>query len=144
MKQVLRKIFSVIMAFTVLFSTFSFTISSHYCGEILVDSSIFSEAEDCGMLSSHDDSCDTDSSVKVCDDENMMHCQNIQKSVEGNDLEQLPLELSELPKIYFAVSFISTFQNSWIDKTQAVLNYKPYKPPTSEEDIIVLFENYRI
>ena len=49
MKEFLFKISSVLMAFIVLFSTMSFSISEHYCGDNLVDSSLFSTAESCGM-----------------------------------------------------------------------------------------------
>ncbi len=37
------------MAFVVLFSTMSFTIDMHYCGDTLVDTSIFTKAKTCGM-----------------------------------------------------------------------------------------------
>lgn len=37
------------MALLVLFYTFSFSISEHYCGDNLVDCSLFSEAESCYM-----------------------------------------------------------------------------------------------
>ena len=37
------------MALLVLFSTFSFTVAQHYCGDVLVDYSLFGHAESCGM-----------------------------------------------------------------------------------------------
>ena len=37
------------MAFVVLFSTMSFTIDKHYCGDTLVDVAIFNKAKTCGM-----------------------------------------------------------------------------------------------
>lgn len=37
------------MAFVVLFSTMSFTISSHFCGDNLVGVSYFGKAKTCGM-----------------------------------------------------------------------------------------------
>ena len=37
------------MAFLVLFSTVSFTIEKHFCGDVLVDVSMFVEAEKCDM-----------------------------------------------------------------------------------------------
>ena len=48
-RQTLHKIFSVSLALLVLFSTVSFTVEKHYCGDVLVDVSVFSEAENCGM-----------------------------------------------------------------------------------------------
>ncbi len=49
MKQITHKIVSLLMAFVVLFSTMSFTVSMHFCGDVLVDSSMLSSAESCGM-----------------------------------------------------------------------------------------------
>lgn len=37
------------MAFTVLFSTFSFSVALHYCGDTLVATALFKNAETCGM-----------------------------------------------------------------------------------------------
>lgn len=63
MKQFFQNITSFTMAFLVLFSTVSFTVDKHFCGEILVDQAVFSEAKSCGMhgdmpASSEDDCCD--------------------------------------------------------------------------------------
>lgn len=45
----LRHTAVILQALLVLFSTFSFAIDRHFCGEILVDSRIFGHAKDCGM-----------------------------------------------------------------------------------------------
>lgn len=37
------------MAFVVLFSTMSFTINMHYCGDTLVETAMFQKAKGCGM-----------------------------------------------------------------------------------------------
>ena len=39
----------MLMALLVLFSTVSFTVEKHFCGDTLVDVSVFSEAQKCGM-----------------------------------------------------------------------------------------------
>lgn len=144
MKQLIHKIGSVVMAFIVLFSTFSFTISSHYCGDVLVDSSIFSSAEDCGMAMDHDDGCDTDESEKVCNTSDSMHCLNVEKSVEGNTIEQQALDFSELPKVHFALAFVAAYQSLWIEEIPKNLVANYYSPPWVTEDVTILFENFRI
>ncbi len=48
-KQFVHKIFSMLLALLVLFSTVSFTIEKHFCGDVLVDVSVFAEAQKCGM-----------------------------------------------------------------------------------------------
>lgn len=37
------------MALLVFLSTLSFTIESHYCGDVLVDTSMFDAVDTCGM-----------------------------------------------------------------------------------------------
>ncbi|XCF07226.1 hypothetical protein ABI125_05060 [Tamlana crocina] len=37
------------MALLLLFSTVSFTVEKHYCGDVLVDAAIFSDVEKCAM-----------------------------------------------------------------------------------------------
>ena len=49
MNQVFHKIMSLVMAFVVLFSTMSFTVNMHYCGDTLVETAIFQKAKGCGM-----------------------------------------------------------------------------------------------
>ena len=49
MKQFFHKISSILMAIVVLFSTMSFTVDMHYCGDSLVETAIFHKAEGCGM-----------------------------------------------------------------------------------------------
>ena len=54
MREVTHKIGSFFLAFLLLFSTLSFTLEMHFCGETLVDYALFHPAEDCGMsMGSH-------------------------------------------------------------------------------------------
>ena len=46
-----HKIFSVTLALLVLMSTLSFTVEKHFCGDVLVDVSVFTETQKCGMES---------------------------------------------------------------------------------------------
>ena len=45
MKQFSHKIMALVMAFVVLFSTMSFTVNMHYCGDTLVETAIFHKAK---------------------------------------------------------------------------------------------------
>ena len=49
MKKTLLKITSISLAFLVLFSTLSFTVEKHYCGDFLVDVSYVGHTDGCGM-----------------------------------------------------------------------------------------------
>jgi hypothetical protein len=46
-KTILHKISSFVLAVLVLLLTSSFTIDKHFCGDFLVDSSVFSELQQC-------------------------------------------------------------------------------------------------
>ena len=92
MKKVSHKIVSLLMAFVLLFSTMSFTINMHYCGETLMDSAIFKKAEACGMEMENPltDSCSI-SKKNCCSDEIFV--------VDGQDELQLQVE-----KISFGIN----------------------------------------
>lgn len=132
------------MAFIVLFSSFSFTVSSHYCGDTLIDSSIFSTAEDCKMRVNHNDDCDSEEMVVVCNDNNEMHCKNIEKSVEGENHEREAFSHEKLPDLYFSIALVSFYQNLVLDYEKKAFVHNAYQSPLVKEDITVLFENFRI
>jgi hypothetical protein len=46
-KNVIHKVFSMLLAFLVLLSTFSFKVETHFCGSNLVDVAVFSQAKSC-------------------------------------------------------------------------------------------------
>ncbi|MGB0884575.1 MAG: HYC_CC_PP family protein, partial [Flavobacteriales bacterium] len=47
MKTTFRYFISSILAFAMVFSTASFKLESHYCGDKLIDMAMFSSAESC-------------------------------------------------------------------------------------------------
>ncbi len=143
MKQILHKIASIFLAVIVLFSTFSFTVDSHYCGNTLVDSSIFSKAESCGMDDSHQDDCDSKSENEICNDDDLMHCKDVQKSFEGNSIEQEAISKVELPQLYFVTAFVVSYFNL-VTSATSKQSFFQYKPPLVKKDITILFENFRI
>ena len=51
-KQVLHNVFSIALAILVLISTVSFAIEKRYCGDVLIEVSVFTEVEKCGMAPS--------------------------------------------------------------------------------------------
>ena len=80
MKQFLTKISSFTLAFLVLFSTFSFTVDTHYCGDFLVDISFTGESDACGM-----------SMEKISEKKNC--CKNEVHQIEGQDTLQTNKDL---------------------------------------------------
>lgn len=136
MKQVFHKIASFFMAFVVLFSTMSFTVDMHYCGDTLVDTAVFENAKSCGMEMMDSSSENEKISAKNC-------CRNELHFVDGNDTEQLAIQKTELPNVYFVIAFVSTFKPlSFSAPTEKP--FQQYIPPLVNKDITVLFENFRI
>ncbi|WP_372752148.1 hypothetical protein [Mariniflexile sp.] len=127
-KHFLHKSFSVLLALLVLFSTVSFTFEKHYCGDILIDVSIFSEAQKCGT-----DTVEEEITTK------MMCCKDEIKLVKGQD----ELKVSNFDDLNFQNQlFISTFTYAFINLfeglPQQVSPHKDYSPPNLVADIQVL------
>jgi len=129
-KQVLHNVFSIALAILVLLSTVSFTIEKHYCGDVLIDVSIFTEAENCGMAPSE---IEPSKLIKksCCKDEiEFMHGQDVLKftSFDDFDLEQ---------QLIFT-SFIYSYINLYEGLPKQIIPHKNYSPPNLVTDIQVL------
>lgn len=129
-KQFLHKSFSVIMALLVMFSTVSFTIEKHYCGNVLVDVAIFTEAKTCGMETN---TATQDAITKK------MCCKDEVKLVKGQD----ELKITSFDDLSFQHQlFISTFTYAFINLfeglEQHIIPHKDYSPPNLVADIQVL------
>jgi len=144
MKQLFTNIVSVFLALIVLFTSFSFTISSHYCGDLLVDSAIFIEADNCGMMDEHEDNCTTETMGELCFENDSMHCKNVNKSFEGNSIEQQAFEIAKLQKVYFTIAYIASYKLLFANTTSNTTVYYQYKSPLVTNNLTVLFENFRI
>ena len=131
-KQVLHKSFSTLLAFLVLFSTVSFTIEKHYCGDTLVDVAVFVEAEKCGMEALEIQQ------KKTC-------CKDVIEIVEGQD----QLKYSSFDDLDFEkLQFLATFTYSYIDLFEGLPNliipHKDYSPPNLVADIQLLNDTFLI
>ena len=89
MRQVFRKIMSILMAFVVLFSTMSFTINMHYCGDTLVETAMFQKAKGCGMEMQKP-------STEACVFAKKNCCKNEQLVIEGQDKLQSQIDVISL------------------------------------------------
>jgi len=132
MKQVINKIAAVLMAFVVLFSTMSFTISEHYCGDYLVNSSLFSKAESCGM------EMQKPSPTKDCSVNKDNCCSDVLTHIEGQS--ELKTDLSNLnfDQQVFVASFVYTYVNLFEGLDRNVVPFKNYSPPLIVRDFQVL------
>ncbi len=121
------------MAFIVLFSTLSFTIESHYCGNNLIDTAVFSKVKNCGMESS----ATTLIKKSCCKDEVVV--------VQGQDQLKLNTfdDLNVNQQILFT-SYVYSYISLFISLPKQVIPNEGYAPPNLFCDIQVLDETFLI
>ncbi|WP_369047620.1 hypothetical protein [Tenacibaculum sp. UWU-22] len=137
MKAFLRKIVSVLMAVVVLFSTMSFTIDMHFCGDTLVATSVVKKAETCGMEKQNSSNQDCTVTKKDC-------CRNEQTVVKGQNQLELPTYKVVFHKQLLAVAFVYAYTTVFKELQNKVILFKNYIPPLVVKDIHVLDETYLI
>ena len=125
------------MAFVVLFSTMSFTVDLHYCGDTLMDTAIFHKAETCGMEmeNSLTDGCSI--TKKNC-------CSDEQLAVEGQDELQLQVDKITFEQQVFIASFVYTYINLFEGLDNNVSSFEEYEPPLVVKQIFKIDETYLI
>lgn len=126
------------MALVVLFSTFSFTVDQHYCGDILVDYSFFGKAQACGMeIQQATDSQENKLEKKgCCDDETLL--------IMGQNDLKLSHDTLSFEQQQFVVSFVYTYINLFEGFENKVSSYSKYPPPLIVKRIYKLDETYLI
>jgi len=87
MKKITLKILAMLMAFMVVFTTLSFTVDMHYCGDTLVDTAIFNKVKSCGMELQK-------SSSELCVIKKNNCCSDKQLIIDGQ--EELQMSFSSL------------------------------------------------
>lgn len=142
MKKAIHKSFSLVMALVVLFSTLSFNKISHFCGDNLVDSSIFSNLKTCGMdmesmVVASQSSADCAITKKNC-------CSEENELVQGQDELQLTFDQLTLDQHVFVATFVTTYVMLFEPVKELTPNVKAYPPPLIVKPIYKLDETYLI
>ena len=133
MKNTFSKIASLFLAFTLLLSTFSFTVDKHYCGDFLVDISFVGSSKSCGM--------DVENEASKTDD----CCKHEIQKIEGQDeLQQLPDQKITFEKQQLLISFIHSYQNLFVEIDENIDYYKDFSPPEISQDYQSLYQVYII
>jgi hypothetical protein len=136
-KKVFQKILSFGLATIVLLSTFSFSVSKHYCLNRLVDTSFITEAESCIPDIKASESCKSFKAVKSC-------CDNEHILVEGLD----NFHFEKYVQLEFDVEYSYTPQRFDFKEIILVAKsktlYFSYKPPPFYKSIYQLNESYLI
>ncbi|CAM1333861.1 Secreted protein [Tenacibaculum insulae] len=128
---------SLLMAFVVLFSTMSFTVDMHYCGDTLMDTAIFHKAETCGMEMENPltDGCSI--TKKNC-------CSDEQLAVDGQNELQLQVDKITFEQQVFIASFVYTYINLFEGLDNNVSSFEEYEPPLVVKQIFKIDETYLI
>lgn len=127
-----HKLFSASMALLVLFSTVSFTIEKHFCGDVLVDAAVFNSVEKCASenfaVKIEMDCCKDTVDVIIGQDELSV------KSFQDLDFDQ-QLFLSP-----FTYSYLNLFEGL----PYLIVPHKNYSPPNLVVDIQILDQVFTI
>jgi hypothetical protein len=125
------------MAFVVMFSAMSFTTSKHFCGDELVNFSIFTLAESCGMESND---INTTNECQIGEED---CCTDVIDVIEGQDFVKSEIQLDYNQEL-FVTSFLYTYINLFEGLEENVVPFKNYSSPVIVEDIQVLDNVYLI
>jgi hypothetical protein len=128
MKQILHQILSSFLAILVLASTVSWTVDKHICMGRVMDISLFSHADDCGMSMDMEKSC--------CDDESF--------TVQGQHDLKMSFDDFSLDQQVFIVSFVQTYFHLMEEATEEPNSFSEYNPPPLIRDIQVLDQTFLI
>ena len=99
MNSFLHKTIAVTLATLVLFTTMSFTVDMHYCGDALVDFSVVHNAKTCGMEKQESEN---DCHSVIQDDS---CCSDKQVVVEGQDDLKISFDTLTFEQQVFVASF---------------------------------------
>ena len=138
MKSFFHKITAATLATLVLFTTMSFTVDMHYCGDTLVDFSLFDKVETCGMEKQvPTKACGNELTEKSC-------CSELQIVMEGQEDLKLTFDTLNLEQQVFVASFFYSYINLFEGLDENIIPFKDYNPPFLIRDIQKLHETYLI
>ena len=138
MKAIFFKIVSFCMALLVFVSTMSFTIESHYCGDVLVDTSVFGKVESCGMeVQKTSSSTECDITKKDC-------CSDEQLVVDGQDNLKISFDKLDKEQQILVATFIYSYVNLFTELQTENISFRDYSPPPLVRDVQVLDQTFLI
>ena len=139
MKKYIHKLMATFMACVVIFTTMSFTVDMHFCGDTLVDFSFVQSVKICGMDKLQPAAiCENPifSSKPCCSDEQVVKPaqEDLKISFDGFSLDQQ----------YFIVAFTYSYSNLLEETVTEELSFNDYPPPFIQRDVQVLHQTYLI
>jgi hypothetical protein len=140
MKTIIYKVASFFMALLVLFSTLSFSVGMHFCGDSLVDFSLFESAEACAM------SAEPERTASSCEKMQMDLdcCSDVAFVVEGQQDLNLSFEPQTFEQQLFVTSFIYSYISLFEGPSGDTSHFKDYAPPPLIRDVQILDQTFLI
>ena len=124
------------MALLVLVSTLSVTIEKHFCGDFLVDVSVFSEAQKCGAEISDKEKIAI--TKKPC-------CKDTIDLLEGQDELQISTNIDlEFDQQVFVASFLGSYIQLFEVEFEQLIPFQNYSPPDLVYDRHIVHEVFLI
>lgn len=135
-KGIFHKIASVLLATLVLLSTVSWTVDKHLCMGRVMDVSLFTEAEDCGMELAMEAIDKKASDNHCCDDESFT-------IIGQDDLKHSSVDL-DLEHQMFLVAFAQSYLHLFVPLQDRPVTNAEYPPPIITRDIYILDQVFLI
>lgn len=125
------------MAFLVLFSTVSFSMDMHFCGDTLVDYSFFDDSADCGMklMSTDDQKCPM--SLMNC-------CTDHEISQDGQDEMAISWNSLDLEQQQFILALSYSYIDFYTSLPKQTIPFSQYSPPLLTYDRQLVWETFLI
>ena len=139
-KELLCKLMALGMAGIVLFSTMSFSVDMHFCGDHLVDFSFFDNVNTCSMKADLTDSSRKCSAMEM----DMDCCKDILVVIEGQDDLKMTYDQLTFDQQLFTTAFICSYENLFASYEEGVIPYKDYSPPPLIRDVQILDQTFLI
>ena len=128
------------MALLLLFSTMSFSMGMHFCGDHLVDFSLFEKADGCGMMPAAS-STSTDCAMIDMD---MECCSDVQILIEGQEDFKISFDQLTFGQQFFLTSLVYSYVNLYEGSQSSSPGYREYTPPPLIWDVQVLHQTFLI
>ena len=139
MKTVKTKITALFMTMMVVISTMSFTISMHLCNDTVVDTGLFSRADNCS------DEDQQSKEIEDCMSQEKGCCSDENFVVAGqNELQHDEFEYPTLNNQLFVAYFVQSYLNLFQESTTKLKPSVEYLSPFCKVDTQALFQVYTI
>ena len=128
------------MALLLLFSTMSFSMGMHFCGDHLVDFSLFDKADSCGMMSVSPSAPSDCAMIEV----NMDCCSDVQIIIDGQEDFKVSFDQLTFGQQFFLASLVYSYINLFERDQKGSPTDWRYEPPPLIRDIQTLHQTFLI